>query len=430
MESFFSRYRNLVVLTLALLVQVLGLALQVRKADTGASAAAQANVTAHDAKPVRLIRLWAASAVTPFERAIHWGTQGAANVWAGYVDLRHTREQNAELQKTIDRLRLEQATLLEDARQGQRLQGLLKFRESYIYQTVPAQVIGSSGSMQSRVVWLDKGKDAGLQPDMAVITPDGIVGKVRTVFDRTAQVLLINDETSGAGVVLETTRVRGILRGNASGQPQVVNLLADNRIQPGEKVLTAGGDQIFPRGLAVGTVEKVIRDTERGSYIDVVLKPAANLDHLDEVLVITQLGETLSPQQQADVDTSEALKGGEVAAAAAAAEAERKRAAAEMEERLPSLQDPNAPKPADGTQKPGDAPVPPPTPKPLPAKHADRFSPDGAAPNVGAVDEMAAPKAAVAPAGKAGSTTKVIAPASKAAAGGKPGGNTKPGGVK
>ncbi len=426
MESFFSRYRNLVVLTLALLVQVLGLALQVRKADAGVSATAQANVTSHDAKPVRLIRLWAASAVTPFERAIHWGTQGAADVWAGYLDLRHTREQNAELQKTIDRLRLEQATLLEDARQGQRLQWLLKFRESYIYQTVPAQVIGSSGSIQSRVVWLDKGKDAGLQPDMAVITPDGIVGKVRTVFDRTAQVLLINDETSGAGVVLETTRVRGILRGNASGQPQVVNLLADNRIQAGEKVLTAGGDQIFPRGLAVGTVEKVIRDTERGSYIDVVLKPAANLDHLDEVLVITQLGEQLSPEQQADVDASEALKGGEVAAA----EAERKRAAAEMEERLPSLADPNAPKPAEGSAKPGDAPVAPPVPKPLPAKHADRFTPSGGSQSDAVTERPDAPKAVVATPAKTAGATKAVVPASKAVAGGKPGAKTKPGGVK
>ena len=68
--------------------------------------------------------------------------------------------------------------------------------------------------------------------------------------------LAINDQTSGAGVILETTRIRGILRGNAAGQLQIVGILADQRIQPGEKVLTAGGDQMFPRGLPVGVVEK------------------------------------------------------------------------------------------------------------------------------------------------------------------------------
>jgi len=91
---------------------------------------------------------------------------------------------------------------------------------------------------------------------MAVITPEGIVGKVRDVFPHTAQVLAINDQTSGAGVILETTRIRGILRGNANGQPQIVDILADKRIQKGESVLTAGGDDIFPRGLAVGVVTR------------------------------------------------------------------------------------------------------------------------------------------------------------------------------
>ena len=125
----------------------------------------------------------------------------------------------------MDRLRLEQAALLEDAKQGERLQALLNFQQKYIYKTVAAQAIGSSGTDQSRVFYIDKGKDAGLDRDMAVITPDGIVGKVRDVFPHTAQVLAINDQTSGAGVILETTRIRGILRGNAVGQPQIEDVV-------------------------------------------------------------------------------------------------------------------------------------------------------------------------------------------------------------
>jgi len=397
MESFFSRYRNLMVLIAALLVQVIGLAVQVRKPVSSLPTSAQMALKldsgqaggGDDSKSVRLIRLWAASLVTPVERAIHGTTEGATSLWGGYVDLRHTRDQNKELQQTVDRLRLEQATLLEDARQGQRLQALVKFQESYIYKTMAAQVIGTSGSTQSDVIYIDKGAADGLKPDMAVITSDGIVGKVRDVFDHSAQVLMINDQTSGAGVVLETTRVRGILRGNAMGQPQVINILQDQRIQPGEHVLTAGGDQIFPRGLPVGVVEKVVRDTERGSFINVIVKPAANLQHLDEVLVITALDAQLSPQQLADLNTSEELKGAEVAA-----EAERKRSAAEMAERLPGLTDPNAPNapnaanaqttpaaPGAGATAPtpGTVPPPRPVPKPIPAKHPDRYSPGAAA---------------------------------------------------
>jgi rod shape-determining protein MreC len=376
MEPFFSRYRNLIVLLAALLLQVMGLAVQVRRPVSVAVAVAGGPVVhvTRDGSGVLLIRLWAASIVTPFERAIHGAGEEMGSLWSNYVDLRRTKDQNKELQQTIDRLRLEQAELREDALQGQRLQALLKFRENYAYQTVPAQVIGTSGSNVSRLIYLDKGSADGLVSDMAVITGDGIVGKVRDVFLHTAQVLLINDQTSGAGVILETTRIRGILRGNTAGQPQVINILADQRIQPGEHVLTAGGDQIFPRGLPVGVVEKVLRDPDRGSFIQVVIKPAANLQHLDEVLVIASLEPQLSPQQQADLATSEELKGVE-----AAADAERKKAAAEMAERLPGLKDPNVPATPPVLGPDGKPVVLPPTmPKPIPALHPDRFSPGGA----------------------------------------------------
>jgi len=219
-----------------------------------------------------------------------------------------------------------------------------------------------------------------------VITADGIVGKVREVFPHTAQVLAINDQTSGAGVILETTRIRGILRGNAAGRPQIVGILADQRIQPGEKVLTAGGDQIFPRGLAVGVVEKVIRDPERDSFINVIVKPAAQLDRLDEVLVITSTAQRFSPDQQQDLAISEDQKGAEVEAIK-----EQKEASEIMAERLPGLTDPNAPQAAPGaasTSGPGQAgqqapnPATPvaasPAPKLMSPRHSDRFTPGAA----------------------------------------------------
>jgi len=259
MESFFARYRNLVVLLAILLAQIIGLAVQVRRTSDGRS-----RLDAGDSSGVRLIRYWAQALVSPPERLIHSSKLGAAHLWQNYIDLHNVRQQNQDLQKTIDRLRLEQAALLEDAKQGQRLQALVNFQQKYIYKTVVAQAIGSSGSEQSRVFYIDKGSADGLARDNAVITPDGIVGKIRDAFPHSSQVLAINDQSSGAGVILETTRIRGILRGNSIGQPQIVDILKDQRIKAGEKVLTAGGDEIFPRGLPVGTVEKVVDDPDPG----------------------------------------------------------------------------------------------------------------------------------------------------------------------
>jgi rod shape-determining protein MreC len=339
---------------------------------------------------VRLIRLWADAVVTPPEQLFHGSKLGTVRIWQNYLDLRNVREQNRDLQKTIDRLRLEQAALLEDAKQGARLQTLMDFQQKYIYKTLAAQAIGSSGSDSSRVFYIDKGSAEGLDRDMAVLTADGIVGKVREVFPHSAQVLAINDETSGAGVILETTRIRGILRGNASGRLQIVGILKDDRIKPGEKVLTAGGDLIFPRGLPVGVVEKVVPDPDRDSFIDVIVTPAAHLDRLDEVLVITSTEPRFSAEQQQDMATSETLKGAE-----ADAIKQQQKASQIMAERLPGLTDPNAPaaNPAapGQTAQPGQTPSAPaeaPVPKLLPARHPDRFTP-GATPSTG--EETPAP---------------------------------------
>jgi rod shape-determining protein MreC len=362
MESFFTRYRNLIVLLAVLMLQIIGLAVQVRRTSEG-----RATVDARDAAGVRLLRLWAESLVAPPEKAAHYSRMSLVGLWQNYVDLRHVRAQNAQLREQVDRLRLAQAAILEDARQGQRLQSMLDFQERYIYSTLPAQAIGSSGNVQSHVFYVDKGSKSGLKPDMAVITADGIVGKVRDVFPNTAQVLMINDQTSGAGVILETTRIRGILTGNASGQLEIVGILSDERIKPGERVLTAGGDLVYPRGLPVGVVDKVVRDPDRDAFIDVMVKPAAYIDRLDEVLIITNLQPRLSPQDQQDLATSEAVKGDE-----AQVIKDQLKASEIMAEHLPGLIDPSIP---PDKQPLLDSSNPNPVSHPPQAVHPDRFTP-------------------------------------------------------
>ena len=353
MESFFSRYKNPLVLAVVLAAQLFLLAVQVRRPLPAVAAKV-------DEDGVRALRRGVATVVTPPESVLHKSGLSVRDVWSSYLDLIGVRQENAALKEEVDQLRMEQAALAEDARQGERLQDLLAFRQHYINTTVPAQVVGTAGTDRSRVLYLDKGSDDGIAVDMPVITPDGIVGRIREVYPHTAQVLEINDATSAAGVLLEQTRTRGILRGNANGQPQIVNLMPDDRIKPGQLVLTSGGDQIYPRGLPVGTVDHIVSDPENEPMVDVILKPAANLGRLEEVLVVTSTGPAPTERARRDLSKSEtvvaqakaakeAAAKEAAAAAAAAALADAQRASDVLAQRLPSRNDPSDPDAPDAS---------------------------------------------------------------------------------
>jgi rod shape-determining protein MreC len=292
MENLISRYRNVTILVVVLFAQVLGLAVQVRRSTQDES--------------TRLIRVWAVDAVTPLEKGIVWFQSGVTGLWHNYFYLRGVRQENRELRQEIERLRIEQVRLNQDAEQAHRLQALLGFKEQFISRTLPAQVIGSSGSEQSRSIYIDKGTHDGVKPDMAVITADGVVGKVLRAFRTTSQVLLVNDQTSGVGAILEKSRLQGVLRGTPLGELVLEKVMSDETVQRGERVVTSGGDQIFPKGLPVGTVTKVSPGAEL--FLNIRVKPAADLSRLEEVLVITQQeqreaaqGEGAPPMRAADI---------------------------------------------------------------------------------------------------------------------------------
>jgi rod shape-determining protein MreC len=273
MESVLGRYRNLIILVGVLFLQVLGLAVQVKRGGA-------------DTENTRLIRIWTVGAITPFERSVVWVQRGIGNIWHNYFYLRGVRAENRDLKEQIEHMRIEQVRLNEDAAQARRLQTLLAFKEQFISKTVAAQVIGSSGSDLSRIIYIDKGGDAGLQRDMAVITADGIVGKVMLVYPSVSQVLLINDQTSGVGAILEKSRLQGVLRGTANGEVVLERVMSDEQVPVGETVLTSGGDQIFPKGLPVGTVANVANGKDL--FLNIKIKGAANLDKLEEVLVLVE----------------------------------------------------------------------------------------------------------------------------------------------
>ena len=276
------RYRNLIVLVGVLFAQVLGLAVQVRRTT--------------DNEPTRLIRIWAVGAVTPLEKLLGWTQTSTGNLWHNYFYLRGVRAENRSLKAQIERMSLEQVRLSQDADQARRLQALLAFKEQFISQTMAAQVIGSSGSELSRSVYIDKGEHDGIKPDMAVITADGIVGKVLRVYRSTSLVLLIDDQTSGVGSILDKTRLQGILRGTPSGELVLEKVMSDETVSPGELVLTSGGDGIFPKGLLVGRVTKASPGSEL--FLNIRVHPAVDLSKLEEVLVVTKIDERQAQPDQ------------------------------------------------------------------------------------------------------------------------------------
>jgi rod shape-determining protein MreC len=219
-------------------------------------------------------------------------------------------------------MRLKEVRLSEDATQAHRLQALLAFKEQFIAKTEPAQVIGSSGSDLSQSIYIDKGSNAGILQDMAVITSGGIVGKVLRVYPSTSLVLMINDQSSGVGAMLDKSRLQGVVRGTPNGELILDRVMSDEQVSVGETLLSSGGDQIFPKGLPVGTVSKVSAGKEM--FLSIKVKPAADLSRLEEVLVVTE------KQERAPV----------------AEAAGRGRAADILAQRLPSVPDKPATPPA------------------------------------------------------------------------------------
>ena len=149
---------------------------------------------------------------------------------------------------------------------------------------------------------------------MAVVTPDGIVGKVVEVFPTTAQVLLLTDKDSGVGALFADSRTHGVVKGTGDPQPHMDYVVNDEKVSPGEQILTSGEDRIFPKGLAIGTV---IDASPATPFQTIRVKTAARLDRLEDVLVLLSQQE-LAPKQTDGITAPPAIPAPASTAAASA----------------------------------------------------------------------------------------------------------------
>lgn len=228
----------------------------------------------------------------PVGWVLSWPLRMAASVhhsvgelWHGYVALQGLEEENKRLRKELERLQGQNNQLREEAAATERLRTLLEFKSQALPTMIAAQVIGRDTGNWYRTLILNKGASDGIQPDMGVITPVGVVGRVVKTTAATSVVLLATDPNNAIAGLIQRTRDEGIVEGTTQGLARLKYIPLLSSVRPGDRVVTSGLVGGFPRGLAIGTVTRI--DKEEGAlFQSAELIPEVDPNRVEEVLVI------------------------------------------------------------------------------------------------------------------------------------------------
>jgi rod shape-determining protein MreC len=211
--------------------------------------------------------------------------QGISDMWQQYVSLQHVADENRRLRQEMEWLRGENSQLREAAAATQRLTSLLQFKEQALPSMVAAQVIGRDSSNRYKSVILNKGESDGIQKDMGVITPAGVVGRVVKTTGATSVALLLTDPNNAIAGLIQRTRDEGIVEGIPQGRAKLKYIPMLSAVKEGDRVVTSGLVGGFPRGLAIGTITSI--DREEGALFQTAeLVPEVDVNRVEEVLVI------------------------------------------------------------------------------------------------------------------------------------------------
>jgi rod shape-determining protein MreC len=263
-----SRYRNLAVLVIVIAAQLVLLAYQVRTKED-----------------VSLLRSITVTAVSPLAKALDHVRGSSMGFLDRYILLLRVEQENVRLKSELDKMKLENQFLRTELTTADRVRALAMFQQQTRAKTVAARIIGTGTGANSKAVFVDRGEKDGVQRGMAVITPDGIVGKVTFVYPNASQVLLITDPFFAAGVISQKTRVPGTLKGLGRSQVLVDHIQNEIKLEEGEWFFTSGDDRVFAKGLPAGQVRTVRQGKE---FKEIFLDPSGLQRGLEEVLVVLE----------------------------------------------------------------------------------------------------------------------------------------------
>jgi rod shape-determining protein MreC len=243
--------------------------------------------------PLLELRRGVGFAMSPFQEALLGSARQVSSVFATITEIEQLRDLNVALEQRVQELEAENRQLESVRVENEQLSALLEVRSSLDYETVAAEVISRGSSHLERVVSLDRGTEVGINIDDPVVAGGGaLVGQVVDVGVNYSRVLLISDTRSRVVGLTEISRTTGEVAGQLERPLSMSRILASEEVALGETVVTAGIDlgsgirSPFPRGLLIGTVADVQSSPDQ-LFQSALLQPAALLDRLEYVLVIT-----------------------------------------------------------------------------------------------------------------------------------------------
>jgi len=225
---------------------------------------------------------------------------GIRHVWGNYVWLRGVRAENDTLKQQVADLQVKLQEQRALALRSTRLQELLNLQSTATLPTVAAEVIAGNPNPGMLTITIGRGSSDGVQKDMAVIAPAGIVGRIiGSPASHASRVQLIIDRNAAAGAFTERTHAGGMVSGVDKDPPLIMDMvsnLAD--VKPGDTVVASGVDGIYPKGFVVGRVETSERAA--GLYRNITVRPAVDFSSLEEVLVVIVPPRPAGPDEAAE----------------------------------------------------------------------------------------------------------------------------------
>lgn len=221
----------------------------------------------------------------PIQSMISLTIDHAARFMQNYIFLINTRrdfsqvvEENRKLLNTIHNFKEIEA-------ENKRLRALLQFQEKVEDRKITAQVIAKDVSSEFRSIRINKGSNAGIQRGMAVVTHEGIVGRILRVTADYSDVITMLDNLSSIDSIVQRSRARGLIEGATDTTCILRYALRTDDIEVGDVIVSSGLDGVYPKGLMLGNVIKVEKKSF-GVTQNVEVQPSVDFSKLEEVLVI------------------------------------------------------------------------------------------------------------------------------------------------